>query len=218
MNKLNKIIANFLIALTDVVMQILSNTRFFLWISITSVLLGVLAFLLTIRIDGLQSLMRPVFAAVLINLCAVILTSASYERLLSLVLPESYKDLSIVGEIRCDYGNQFKTVLLLVVLTLMGYLTLIALQGSEFSPAVPTFLAVLMIASYARLWLLIFRIRRGIYGGTEREAREIIKYIRRTNTDDGGDGTGRSRRLLSKRDLEDLEQGKSSQWGAESAG
>ena len=68
------------------------------------------------------------------------------------------------------------------------------------------FVLLLLILSVARDQLLAFRIRKGYYGKTEYEAREIIGFIlkhsKRIDFTDGGN----LKEIISKDDITTLEQ------------
>jgi hypothetical protein len=112
-----------------------------------------------------------------------------------------YPKLSIVG-IVTQNGKEAETLAALLLIIFGAWL-------DQLSPAVPFAARLLLcfmgLAILARGWLVQYRVRKGFYGRTEAEAREILQFVLdHTKDTDFTDG-GKPKKVISPQDLEEIQ-------------
>jgi hypothetical protein len=115
-----------------------------------------------------------------------------------------YPGLSIVGIISKRHSDNTRLALNIVLVGMV-----VALLISMFLPAGLLFvslLALLAVALVVRLAAFTYRLRRGLYGTTEREAREIIRFILAEADHIDFTDRGKPKKILSEQDLAELSQ------------
>ncbi|MBT0111952.1 hypothetical protein [Vibrio alginolyticus] len=109
--------------------------------------------------------------------------SINYEAASMLLSIQSITDSSkkktntVVGMMLKERAIKANKISLLLVATIIVYLIFSTMSVIEFSWLAILFPCTLLLALHADQYLITYRIRKGLYGRNEYEAREIIEYI-----------------------------------------
>jgi hypothetical protein len=101
------------------------------------------------------------------------------------------KDITIVGMMLDKYSASDAKSYVCLLLSVVAYSIFVLLSKSTINYGVVLFVVVLAGILYTNRELLVYRIRKGYYGTTEEEARDIIEFILDHSDDtDFTDGSG----------------------------
>ncbi len=145
------------------------------------------------------------FVLLLIMLGGIYLFQVKLPSASAAKVKEKYPNLSIVAIIYQKKLRQTRWALLTFVLSSILVLGQ-ARTAEPYPPLIMIIPFVLAALLYLSNNLLLYRILRGWYGNNEREAREIIQFIRQESSDiDFTDG-GKPKKIMTDADLEEIRQ------------
>lgn len=118
----------------------------------------------------------------------------------------TYPNLSVVGIMRLRNESQSNLALLIISSLMLIYTFLPYVFNVTLEWEVVLIAGVVLLLILVNKTLLNYRVGAGFYGGSEREAREIIQFIRDESSNiDFKDGGG-SKQIISEQDLQEIRQ------------
>ena len=118
---------------------------------------------------------------------------------------EQYPKLSVVSIMRSRRSAQIRsTLIILSVGVIVNFI--MTLRGSTSNIGISIIFLVLIVGVLLKQAVFEYRIRKGMYGTNEREAREIITFILQESQNIDFDDQGKPKRLITEEDLEEIKQ------------
>lgn len=149
------------------------------------------------------------YAIVLAIILSVGSSWISYPRFLQIFVAktkENYPNLSIVGIFRLKRLNQTQNAILVLIASLLIYLLLPYLVKASINPLIIYILLSCAILVLTNQLVFDYRIRKGLYGRNQWEARQIISFIlQNADNIDFTDG-GSLKRIITVEDLEEIRE------------
>lgn len=114
---------------------------------------------------------------------------------------QNENNVSVVGEMLVRNSRSALKYIAIICLLVSYYFI-----AFEVDMVVMVLLISAMFLIFLQNLLMIYRVRRGFYGGDEEDAREIIAFMLKHADVDGGGPGGRRRELISAEDLKEIRE------------
>ncbi|MGE7665818.1 hypothetical protein ACQKMN_08855 [Ureibacillus composti] len=92
-----------------------------------------------------------------------------------------------------------------LILSFLSYLILTYLGFAKEVPAIPILIAAITMIIFVRQRILVYRIKKGLYGSNEKEVREILHFVLDEKNKHYFDGKGGKTPVFDINNLEELE-------------